>query len=417
MDVNTNPVKGTKDYLPAEVVVRDYVKSLILEVYRQNGFQRIETPMIESIERLDKSDGGENLSLIFKILKRGAKLDLANQNLKENDLVDSGLRYDLTLPLARYYANNRHRLKNPFKVIQVDKVFRAEKPQKGRLREFYQCDIDVIGDESVAAEIELIYVTSEALLKLGFSNFVVRVNDRRILKNVIVSAGFDAGEVSSVCVSIDKLDKVGMDGVREELITKGFDVGAVENLVKIMADTSFGSFETLGEVCRETGVVEDLKRVVNISNELADGRYKVEYDKSLVRGMGYYTGMVFEIVVPSFGTSIAGGGRYDNMIGTFVKEQIPAVGFSIGFERITSIMLEGGMFKPEVAKTVAVIYGEDSRVADAIKKSNELKRQDYKVTIFKKATNPGKQLAYLEAEGFSYVCRLDEPGDLKPLKG
>lgn len=413
--VSTGPVKGTKDYLPPEVMVRDYVKSLILEIYRQNGFQRIETPMMESIERLDRSDGGENLSLIFKILKRGADLDLSKQNPKENDLVDSGLRYDLTLPLARYYANNWHFLKNPFKVIQVDKVFRAEKPQKGRLREFYQCDIDIIGDESVDAEIELIFVTSEVLLRLGFSNFVVRVNDRRILKNIIISAGFSAGEVSSVCISIDKLDKLGMSGVKEELITKGFDVGTVENLVKIMSDASFESFETLSDFCSETGVVESLKRVVNTSNELAEGRYKVEYDKSLVRGMGYYTGMVFEIVVPSFGASIAGGGRYDNMIGTFMKDQVPAVGFSIGFERITSIMLENGMCNPEAAETVAVIYGENSGVADAIKKSNELKQQDYKVTLFKKTKKPGKQLASLEEAGFSYVCILDETGELRSL--
>lgn len=220
MKMNTLPVRGTKDYLPNEVEIRDYLRMKIESTYKSFGFNKINTPMMEDIDRLNKSDGGENLAMIFKILKRGQKLDLSKTNLSESDLVDSGLRYDLTLPLSRYFANNKHLLSMPFKALQIDKVFRAERPQKGRLREFYQCDIDIIGDASIVAEMELIAATTAALEAIGFTGFTVRINDRRILTDMILAAGFALEDIDSVCISFDKLDKVGLDGVKVELLER-----------------------------------------------------------------------------------------------------------------------------------------------------------------------------------------------------
>lgn len=229
---SVQPVRGTRDYLPQEVRVRDAIKSVILRSYENNGFSKIQTPMLEDIDRLDKSDGGENLNMIFRILKRGQKLDLNKEGLTEKDLADMGLRFDLTLPLCRYFANNRAHLRLPFKVIQIGQVFRAERPQKGRLRQFYQCDIDIIGDSSPEAEIELIHTTAKTLMKLGFDDFTVRINDRRILFDMIESAGFPTEDVLSVCISFDKLDKIGIEGVKEELKEKGFESAAIERFIK-----------------------------------------------------------------------------------------------------------------------------------------------------------------------------------------
>ncbi|MDR1354316.1 MAG: histidine--tRNA ligase [Oscillospiraceae bacterium] len=409
MATNAAPVKGTKDYLPKEAAARYYIENIILSTYRQNGFQRIETPMIESIERLDKSNGGENLSLIFKILKRGEKLNLNSTDLKENDLVDSGLRYDLTLPLARYFANNSNWLRKPFKVVQCGKVFRAERPQKGRLREFCQCDIDIIGDESIDAEIELISVTSKALMNLGFFDFVVRINDRRILKDIVCNAGFNEEDIHSVYVTVDKLEKIGIHGVQDELIAKGFAAAPIEQLLSAISDhtAQFGSGLSSNQKASE-----DLLQVIESTNRIAASRYKVVFDKTLVRGMGYYTGMVFEIITPLFGAAIAGGGRYDNMIGSFTNEQIPAVGLSIGFERIMNIILESGNLKPEQVKSVLLIYGETSDIVTAIEKANELKQQGYNVTIIKKAKNVGKQLSRLKKDEFDCLCDTDKTGEL-----
>ncbi|MDR1260394.1 MAG: histidine--tRNA ligase [Oscillospiraceae bacterium] len=412
MRLKASPIKGTKDYLPEEMAVRDYVQNIILESYRQNGFQRISTPILEAIERLDKSEGGENLSLIFKILKRGAKLVLEQPMLAESDLVDYGLRYDLTLPLARYYANNRHLLRTPFKAIQMGKVFRAEQPQKGRLREFYQCDIDIIGDESFDAEQELIFVAGDTLSKLGFCDFVVKVNDRRILRSVVDSIGFGESEFSDVCISIDKLDKIGVEGVKKELGEKGLNLNSIEKLIEILTNNKLGELG-LPSSC-EFKIVESLNRVIKAANELSDGKFKVVYDGTLARGMGYYTGMVFEVVTPQWGFSIAGGGRYDNMIGRFLGEKTSAVGFSIGFERITSIIQES-LLCPKEKISIAAIYEGD--VFNAIKETTTRKQQGYSVTLLKKSKKIGKQLARLKEEGFDYVWFLGETSELKPLGG
>ncbi len=304
-------VKGTNDYLPSEARLRDYIQTQILNTYTDAGFERIMTPAVEDIENLDKSDGGDNLNLIFKILKRGDKLNKALASGGEKDLSDMGLRYDLTLPLSRYYANNRSELVLPAKCIQIDKVYRAERPQKGRLREFVQCDIDIIGSSSESCEIELIHTTAKALLALGIDDFTVIINDRRILNVLLMNAGFKEEQLPSVCITFDKLDKIGADGVKAELTDKGFDKTAIERLGEIISKPL--TLDTVKELCGEH--TEKLDAVIQSTRELAQGRYGIEFDISLVRGQGYYTGIVFEIVSKNFRGSIAGGGRYDNLIG------------------------------------------------------------------------------------------------------
>jgi histidyl-tRNA synthetase len=399
---SVKPVRGTRDYLPEEVRVRDAIKSTILRSYEKNGFSKIQTPMLEDIDRLDKSDGGENLNMIFRILKRGQKLDLNKEGLTEKDLVDSGLRFDLTLPLCRYFANNRAHLRVPFKVIQIGQVFRAERPQKGRLRQFYQCDIDIIGDASPEAEIELIHTTAKTLMELGFDDFTVRINDRRILFDMIEFAGFPVEDVLSVCITFDKLDKIGVEGVKEELMEKGFAPTVIERFIEAIETGSLG-VSAMADYCSDQNVIEQLKYIIDSVQELGKGKYKIEYDKSLVRGMGYYTGTIFEVVSPRFNSSIAGGGRYDKMIGKMIGEDIPAVGFSIGFERIAEILLnsEDMKFKFD-EKRLALLYEKEDNFVKVLEKADEL-REKYDVCTMVKAKKLGRQLASLEAEGYEYA--------------
>lgn len=406
MKINATPVRGTKDYLPKEVEIRDYLREKIENTYKSFGFNKINTPVMEDIERLDKSDGGENLSMIFKLLKRGQKLDLSQPNLSENDLVDSGLRYDLTLPLSRYFANNRHLLSMPFKALQIDKVFRAERPQKGRLREFYQCDIDIIGDASINAEMELIAATTSALETMGFSDFTVRINDRRILTDMIISAGFLPEDVSSVCISFDKLDKIGMDGIKAELLEKEYAPETVEKFINILNEAEEDALQAAEKFCSNSDVVNNVKQVIEFANSISDGKFTAVYDKSLVRGMGYYTGMVFEIVSPKFGSSIAGGGRYDEMIGKFLGESVPAVGFSIGFERISAILLEENFIPPSKEKIV-LAYGDNDLFVDVIKKVKDLQAQGKIVTMLKRSKKFGKQLDVLVENGCKMLINMD----------
>lgn len=391
------PVKGTSDFLPSEVLIRDYLQNTIIETYRSCGFERISTPIIEDIENLDKSDGGENLNLIFKIMKRGEKLDEAIASGDPKEIADMGLRYDLTLPLTRYYANNRAKLPNPFKVIQVDRVYRAERPQKGRMREFVQCDIDIIGSSSWTSEVELITTTAKALHNIVFNNFNIRINDRRLLRAIIMSAGFEESDCDSVCISLDKLDKIAADGVRAELIEKGFAEDKVAKLMEALAAEPF-TLDDAERICGSLDCITNLRRIMDTANSLADG-YSVIYDMTLVRGQGYYTGTVFEITSPEFRGAIGGGGRYDNLIGKFLGESIPAVGFSIGFERIASILLDSDYKIPTSKKKLAVVYTEES-FADALKRADEL-RSEYDVAMYEAPKKLGKLLAKLEESGFA----------------
>lgn len=410
--MKTQPLKGMRDLLPREQALRDYIQGKILETYRAAGFQRISTPILEDMENLDKSDGGDNLNLIFKVLKRGDKLAAALQKGDEKALSDMGLRYDLTLPLSRYYAANRNELPNPFKVIQTDRVYRAERPQKGRLREFVQCDIDILGDSSPNAEVELIDVTARALLAIGFTDFTVNVNDRRILRAMLEAMGFAPDTLDSVCISFDKLDKIGPDGVHGELVEKGLPPEAADRLDAFLRAGDF-SLEAVTAQLPDPSLTADLQYVLTTAEKAAAGRYQLAYAPSLVRGQGYYTGMVFEVTCPQFGGAVAGGGRYDNMVGKFIGQQVPAVGFSIGFERVCGILLEQGCDIPGARPRLALLYLKDADFAQVLAKAERL-RADYDVTILAQAKKLGKQFGTLEAAGYSAVAFADNE-DIKPL--
>lgn len=406
-----NPLKGMKDYLPNEMLLRDYVQGKILETYRRYGFSRIATPILEDAENLDKSEGGDNLNLIFKVLKRGNKLEEALSSGDEKALSDMGLRYDLTLPLSRYYAANRAKLPTPFKVIQTDRVFRAERPQKGRMREFVQCDIDILGDGSIQAEIELIYVTAKALLNIGFADFTVNINDRRMLRGMLNTMGFAADTLESVCVTFDKMDKIGAEGVEKELTEKGFPSEAIAALTAFLKAGDF-SLEKVTGYLEEKSLAADMTAIIDSVKKLTDGKFDIAYTPSLVRGQGYYTGVVFEITCAAFRGAVAGGGRYDGLIGKFLGENIPAVGFSIGFERICAILAEAAFTVP-AAPQMALLYREEAPFADVLQKAESLS-EAYAVTTLKQAKKLGKQLGSLEAEGYQAVAFFDNE-DIKEL--
>ena len=395
-------VKGTNDYLPNEVEIRDYLQERILSVYKENGFEHIITPAIEDIENLDKSDGGENLNLIFKIMKRGDKLDKALASgvtaANENELADMGLRYDLTLPLSRYYANNKDKLTLPMKCIQIDRVYRAERPQKGRLREFIQCDIDIIGSESTDSEIELILTTTKALDAIGLKNYKVKLNDRRLLRAVLQSFGFAENDLDSVCITFDKMDKIGLTGVVEELTEKGFEKDAVDNFEKFLSEGDF-TLESLKSRLEDKTPAESLEHIIDTVNELTGNAFELVFDLSLVRGQGYYTGTVFEVESIDFKGAVAGGGRYDHLIGKFLNEDIPAVGFSIGFERIFGILMNNGISIEQRADKIAVVY-EDGQLKDAVKAADALRAQGKIASLYTKPKKLGKFLNKLEERGY-----------------
>ncbi len=409
--MRTTPVEGMHDYLPSEADLRDRLLAEILDVYRSNGFRHIETPIVESLENLENSDGGDNLKLIYKLQKRGQKLESALAAGDYDRLCDLGLRYDLTLPLSRYYAAHKNDLETPFKCIQTGRAYRAERPQKGRLREFVQCDIDILGSESADCETELITVTAEALLRVGIRDIRVRVNHRNLLRNLIVFCGHPEEAADTICVTIDKADKIGFDGVRKELLEKGCGEEATDRLLTEL--TEKGTLDELASCgcAEETAAIAELLRQ---TNELADGAYEVVFDATLVRGQGYYTGMVFEIECPSFGGTVAGGGRYDHLVGKFDGTDVPAVGFSIGFERIYSVLAERGGF-PGGRERLALFY-DDGQIGGAIRYARTL-RDRWDVTLVKKKKKVGKQLAQAEAQGYAYAEFLENPGERKPLNG
>jgi len=401
-DMKRTPVKGTRDYLPGEVQLRDYLQSVILDTYRDAGFERIATPALEEAANLDKSDGGENLNLIFKILKRGKKLSSVLENASGKDGIDStglsdlGLRYDLTLPLSRYYANNRDKLMSPFKVIQMDRVYRAERPQKGRLREFVQCDIDIIGEGSYNAETELILTTAKALERAGIKRYKVKINDRRILKSIFVYSGFNEADFERLAIIFDKLDKIGMEGIKEELEKGGFESGAAEKFLALFEGSRL-SLDGISGICDE-GYVQNIKNIIDTITKLSDGKIIIEFTPSLVRGQGYYTGAVFEVEAEGYSGSVAGGGRYDNLIGKFLNEDIPAAGFSIGFERIFEILMESNYEIPGQKKLIAVFYDPDNYM-EALFYAENL-RKDYRVSVMERPKKFGRFLNKLEQQGF-----------------
>ena len=344
MTLKKKPVTGMNDILPKEMAIRDYVIHLIKETYASFGFTSMETPCVEHIENLCSKQGGDNEKLIFKILKRGEKLKLESAK-EEADLVDSGLRYDLTVPLCRYYSNNANALPAPFKALQMGNVWRADRPQRGRFRQFMQCDIDILGEPSNLAEIELILATTTLLGKLDFKNFTIRINDRRILKAMAAYSGFPEESYDTVFIILDKMDKIGLDGVAKELAEEGFAKETIDKYLELFEqvtpDTKGVEFckEKLGEFLKSE-YADGLIEIMNSVDAVKNAQFKVAFDPTLVRGMSYYTGTIFEIAMDEFGGSVGGGGRYDEMIGKFTGNQTCACGFSIGFERIVMLLLE-----------------------------------------------------------------------------
>lgn len=407
MALNKKPVTGMKDVLPAEMQIRDYVMSVIKENYRKFGFTPIETPCVESIENLSSKQGGENEKLIFKILKRGDKLNLSTAQ-SEADLVDGGLRYDLTLPLARYYANNAAVLPKPFKALQMGSVWRADRPQKGRFRQFVQCDIDILGEPSNLAEIELILATTTTLGKLGFSGFKVRINERRILKAMAVYAGFAEDELDNVYIILDKMDKIGKDGVKEDLIANGFATDKVEKYMGLFdgIETAADGIAYLGETladCLDPDVIKSLSEIKESVSSTVDTDFEIVFDPTLVRGMSYYTGTIFEIEMPQFGSSVAGGGRYDRMVGRFTGQDTPACGFSIGFERIITILMDENFQIPDQAQKVAYLVEKGIATEDLCKviaKAQQERANGRQVLVVRMNKNKKFQKQQLMEEGY-----------------
>ena len=361
MALKKKPVTGMKDILPQEMQIRDYVLNQIKETYRGFGFSSIETPCVEHIENLLSKQGGDNEKLIFKVLKRGEKLNLEAAET-ENDLADSGLRYDLTLPLSRYYSNNAANLPSPFKALQIGSVWRADRPQKGRYRQFVQCDIDIFGDATSQAEIELVLATTTALKKICPNNqFEVRINDRKILRAMAVYSGFPEEDIEKVFITVDKMDKIGVDGVRAELVENGYSEETADKYLELMGQVTNDAdgVRRMGEILSgvlEDGAAENLAEIMDTVMSVSGGGFGLKFDPTLVRGMGYYTGTIFEVAMEGFGGSVAGGGRYDKMVGRFTGMDTPACGFSIGFERIVGILMDAGFVVPEKNAREAWMY-------------------------------------------------------------
>ena len=439
MAMKKKPVTGMKDILPREMEIRDYAIGLIKETYKTFGFTSVETPAMEHIENLSSNQGGENEKLIFKVLKRGDKLSSAVNKLVESgaadgeegvnvgSLTDSGLRYDLTLPLSRYYSNNANDLPSPFKALQMGNVWRADRPQRGRFRQFMQCDIDILGESGIIAEIELILATTTLLGKLDFKNFTIRINDRRILKAMAAYSGFAEEDYDTVFIILDKMDKIGLDGVKEELLKEGYAADTVEKYLglyeklvgsdandaaskisndekaKVSIENIKSIKDTLGDFL-DTEVSDNLSTIITSVEGAKAADFGISFDPTLVRGMSYYTGPIFEISMDEYGGSVGGGGRYDEMIGKFTGQATPAVGFSIGFERIVMLLLESNFQVPGTGERKAYLI-EKNMPADKMQKIMALAKEErdkgviVNVSVMKK--NKKFQKEKMQEEGYT----------------
>ena len=410
MALKKKPVTGMKDILPKEMEIRNYVTSMIRETYASFGFTSIETPCVEHIENLCSKQGGENEKLIFKILKRGEKLKLGEAK-EEADLVDSGLRYDLTLPLSRYYSNNANELPAPFKALQMGYVWRADRPQRGRFRQFMQCDIDILGEATYMAELELVLATTTHLGKLDFHNFTIRINDRKILKAMAQYSGFPKESFDTVFIILDKMDKIGLDGVAEELEKEGFAKESIDTYLgmfqEITSDVEGVRFlkEKLSGVL-DAKTAEDLETIISTVEAVKTADFKMAFDPTLVRGMSYYTGPIFEISMDEFGGSVGGGGRYDEMIGKFTGQATPACGFSIGFERIVMLLIERG-YKVPTSKEKKALLIEKGMPKEGMLKVLELAKAERangkQVMIVNMKKNKKFQKEQLAEEGYEDI--------------
>lgn len=410
MGLSKKPVNGMKDILPEEEEIRDYVTGIIKDTYRSFGFTPIETPCMENIANLTSKQGGENEKLIFKVLKRGEKLHLDTAQT-ENDVVDYGMRYDLTVPLSRFYANHVNDLPSPFKALQIGNVWRADRPQRGRYRQFTQCDIDILGEPTNLAEIELILATTTCLGRIGFSGFEIRINERRILKAMAAYAGFDEKDYDEIFIILDKMDKIGQDGVREELISSGYAEDSVNKYMDLFAslngitDVTEGVeylTNTLGDYL-DPAIAKSLKEIATTVNACKTADFKLVFDPTLVRGMSYYTGTIFEISMPELGISCGGGGRYDHMVGKFTGHDTPACGFSIGFERIILLLMEHGFKVPTKGKKVAYLvekkYPAD-KLAEVMNEAKAAREAGQQVLVVHMNKNKKFQKEQLTKEGY-----------------
>ena len=410
MALSKKPVNGMKDILPAEMEIRDYVTSVIKDTYRSFGFTPIETPCMENIANLSNKQGGENEKLIFKVLKRGEKLNLETAK-EEADVVDFGMRYDLTVPLSRFYANNANDLPSPFKALQIGSVWRADRPQRGRYRQFTQCDIDILGEPSNLAEIELITATTTTIGRLGFKNFEIRINERRILKAMAAYSGFTEEDYDNVFITLDKMDKIGVEGVAEELAKDGYAQESIDKylglfkLLEEKKDVAEGvTFlaDTLGDFLDQE-VVTNMTEIATAVNATKNAEFTLVFDPTLVRGMSYYTGTIFEISMPELGAACGGGGRYDKMIGKFTGNDVPACGFSIGFERIILLLMESGFKIPESPKRVAYLVEKKypaEKLVDVMKQAKEARANGQQVLVVRMNKNKKFQKEQLSKEGY-----------------
>ena len=410
MALSKKPVNGMKDILPAEMEIRDYVTSVIKDTYRSFGFTPIETPCMENIANLSNKQGGENEKLIFKVLKRGEKLNL--ETAKEAaDVVDFGMRYDLTVPLSRFYANHANDLPTPFKALQIGSVWRADRPQRGRYRQFTQCDIDILGEPSNLAEIELITATTTTIGRLGFKNFEIRINERRILKAMAAYSGFEEKDYDSIFITLDKMDKIGLEGVAAELGEEGYAKESIDKylelfeLLKDRKDVAEGvAFlkDKLGDFLDQE-VADSLTEIATAVNATKNAEFTLVFDPTLVRGMSYYTGTIFEIAMPELGAACGGGGRYDKMIGKFTGNDVPACGFSIGFERIILLLMESGFKIPERPKRVAYLVEKKypaEKLVDVMKQAKEARENGQQVLVVRMNKNKKFQKEQLSKEGY-----------------
>ena len=417
MALKKKPVTGMKDMLPAEMEIRDYLIGLIKETYKTFGFTSMETPCVEHIENLCSKQGGDNEKLIFKIMKRGEKLKI-DEAKEENDLADGGLRYDLTVPLARYYANHANELPSPFKALQIGNVWRADRPQRGRFRQFMQCDIDILGEGSVLAEIELILATTAMLGKLNFKNFTVCINDRNILKAMAAYSGFKEEDYDEVFIILDKMDKIGAEGVAGELEEMGYTRENVDTYLKLFdeVETDLSGVRHLKERLGDflsSETAEGMEMIMSSVEAAKECDFKLKFDPTLVRGQSYYTGTIFEVTMDDFGGSVAGGGRYDKMIGKFTGQDTPACGFSIGFDRIVMLLLESGYEVPGVRQKKAYLLEKKLpkegmlKVLELAKKDRESGKQ---VLIVNMKKNKKFQKEQLTEEGYQEIidCYADK---------
>lgn len=408
MALNKKPVTGMKDILPAEMQIRDYVISVIKDTYGKYGFTSIETPCVENIANLSSKQGGENEKLIFKILKRGEKLNLETAQT-EADLVDGGLRYDLTVPLVRFYSNNAANLQTPFKALQMGNVWRADRPQRGRYRQFMQCDIDILGEASNLAEIELILATTTTLTRLEFSGFRIRINDRRILKAMAAYAGFDEADYDNVFIILDKMDKIGLDGVRAELVEAGYGEAVCAKYLELFtkveeAENGPAYLRDALEGYLDAAVMDSFTEIIESVCATKADSFELVFDPTLVRGMSYYTGTIFEIAMPEFGGSCGGGGRYDKMVGRFTGNDVPACGFSIGFERIVLLLMERGFKVPAQPEKTAYLIEKGvagRELCDVIAQAQTERENGRQILVARMNKNKKFQKEQLTAEGYT----------------